>query len=377
MENVVIASFDPTMFGVHTLSDIKTHESVKWQTITRDYPRLCTAHLALKVPIVLTSSANIRKFKKAGAFPRREAVYYDPFVRNYYSPDATLNSRFQRYINTTPTDEEMVRFFQRMHNIAKKQYTRQNEHSHQPKATVMKFDEEDEEIQGSQVRWKLTRSIDEPDTPNVINPTFLEQGASGSTPKSPEQAGTKLKIKNPEQAKATASTMTTEFTNLTNELFDGDDTLRSTIDVAMNGMDPNNGLKLLKFLKKYPIENAALQTVTTNAFRKSMVYMLNQNDPSIEAERELTDAIIATGIDLGHEVDLATAITYATFMVAAPIFFYADRLVNHSETKTDEFLTGLLVRDSVLDQLSSRDIITKEFQHELRQLYLIYWNDQD
>lgn len=143
MENVVVASFDPTVFSPRPLSDLQAHRTLKWEIATRDYPRLCTAHLALKVPIVLTTSANIRKYHKAAAYPRLEAIYYDPFTRFYHVPlpIRPKEEPFNQIINRTPTDGEMNRFFKRCKNIANKNYTRKVEHSHQPKAQALKLDE--------------------------------------------------------------------------------------------------------------------------------------------------------------------------------------------------------------------------------------------
>lgn len=150
MENVIIASFDPTVFGSRTLSDIKAHQTVTWKTITRDYPRLCTAHLATKMPIVLTTSANIRKYIKAGAYPKIDAIYYDPFTRYFHLPTTMKDyeknkQKFEQIINREPTDPEIVKFFSRCRNIAKTNYTRSPTHKHQPLARAMPIDEEDEE----------------------------------------------------------------------------------------------------------------------------------------------------------------------------------------------------------------------------------------
>lgn len=149
MENVIIASFDPTVFSSNTLSDIKTHQTVSWKTTVRDYPRLCTAHLATKMPIVLTTSANIRKYIKAGLFPKVDAIYYDPYTRYYHLPTTMKDyeknkEKFENIINREPLDIHIVRFFTRCQNIAKTQYNRESTHCSQPKARCIPLIDEDE-----------------------------------------------------------------------------------------------------------------------------------------------------------------------------------------------------------------------------------------
>lgn len=136
MENVVVASFDPSIFSSRPLSDMAAYKTIKFEIVTRDFPRLCTAHLALHVPIVLTTAANIRKYIKAGLYPKLEAVYYDPYTRNFHLPKPIEDKTqiFESILNRTPTDTEMIRFFRRQHNIAKQNYKRVEEHRHQPKA---------------------------------------------------------------------------------------------------------------------------------------------------------------------------------------------------------------------------------------------------
>lgn len=136
MENVIIASFDPTVFGVRTLSDLESFRNLKAPVIYRDFPRLCTAHLALKVPIVLATAANIRKYQRVKTWPQEKAIYYDCYTRCYEAGPQVQDKTeiFRDIINRTPTDDEMVRYFQRCHNISKKNYTRTAEHRHMPRA---------------------------------------------------------------------------------------------------------------------------------------------------------------------------------------------------------------------------------------------------
>lgn len=153
MENVVVASFDPTVFSSNPLSDTKSFITVKWNQIVLNYPRLCTAHLALKMPIVLCTAASIRQREKARLFPRVKAVYFDAFTRQFHVPTGcpdkiAVEIKFREILNKTSTDEEIVRFFTRCANIAKNNYRRKNEHAHMPKAQPVDLelsDTEDEE----------------------------------------------------------------------------------------------------------------------------------------------------------------------------------------------------------------------------------------
>jgi len=148
MENVVVASFDPTVFSSNPLSDMVSFSTIKWKQAVLNYPRLCTAHLALKMPIVLTTAANIRKREKSRCFPRITAVYFDAFTRQFHVPSQCPNqkeveAKFSQILNATSTDEEIVRFFTRCANIAKNNYRRKNEHRHMPKAIPVDLELED------------------------------------------------------------------------------------------------------------------------------------------------------------------------------------------------------------------------------------------
>lgn len=136
MQNVIYAAFDPTVFSSRKLSDLTSFIPLKQEVIYRDFPRLTTAHLALRVPIVLATAANIRKYDKAGAFPNVNCIYYDPFTRFFSVPHPIKQkqTKFLEILNRTPTDAEMVRYFKRLHNLAKSHYTRPTEHSHTYKA---------------------------------------------------------------------------------------------------------------------------------------------------------------------------------------------------------------------------------------------------
>lgn len=171
MENVIIASFDPTVFCSRTLSDIKSHQTLQFRVASRDYPRLCTAHLALKMPIVLTTSANIRKYAKAGAYPRLEAVYYDPFTR-YFSVPSTIKdydrvkSTFSEIINREPTDPEMLKFFKRCKNLAVNNFRRECSHAHQQRARPISLDDSDEEEDSTPALIPIDE-VDEPAPPQI------------------------------------------------------------------------------------------------------------------------------------------------------------------------------------------------------------------
>lgn len=154
MDHVIVASFDPTIFGRNPLSNLKDHVKLPASTIYRDFPRLCTAHLALKVPIVLETSANIRKYKKAGAYPKIEAIYYDPYTRWFNVPTQSrkakeLDEKFSKIANREATDPEMIRFFQRCHNLAKRNLTRIPSHQHQPLAQSIPDEAPEDECEGS------------------------------------------------------------------------------------------------------------------------------------------------------------------------------------------------------------------------------------
>jgi hypothetical protein len=176
MENVCVASFDPSIFSSRPLSDLSSFSTTRATIIYRDFPRLCTSHLALKVPIVLATAANIRKYAKVNCYPQDRAVYYDLHTRFYKLPE-TISSKehiFEAIINREPTDAELVRYFKRCANIAKHQYTKPDTHRHQPKAKTITLgpgnfsDSEDEVSDNSDEEGfthisPLSRKIDTPD----------------------------------------------------------------------------------------------------------------------------------------------------------------------------------------------------------------------
>lgn len=366
MENVVIASFDPTVFGIHTLSDLSQHRAVKWAVVTRDYPRLCTAHLALKVPIVLMSSSNIRKYKKAGAFPKLEAVYYDPFVRNWHSEKSNLSSEFASIINREPTDEEMVRYFQRMHNIAKKQYVRPTEHKHQPKATPMSFDSDDEEVQGSVIRWSIRRAddgsaekVDKSDKPEAT------QDICGLTS---DQFSTQCKILHNKEVEDNKKKLLTG------------DTLEQIINKALMAVEPSIGLMVLQHLKfhKIPKEllTKAISKVVDLANNILTYHEIKPNMLAMQAY-DIYNTILSqtTALKFPEEMyengrDCESAM-HAAWLILYPNFYLLDRILRfYGTTETDDRWTSLLISETVLNELDSLCAIESDFKRSLQKVYL-------
>lgn len=150
MENVVVASFDPTIFSSRPLSDLENHKTLPWSTIKRDFPRLCTIHLATKLPVVLATSSTIRKYNKAGVFPRNDAIFFDPFTRHYHIPVLAKQReqnklKLESILNREPTDEELIKFFKRCHNLAKSNFTRTTTHIGIRRAIELNLDSDTEE----------------------------------------------------------------------------------------------------------------------------------------------------------------------------------------------------------------------------------------
>lgn len=124
MENVfsvkvLVASFDPTVFGRRRLSDLQSFSPLKWMDIACTFPKLFIARKKLGVPVVLATSANIRKYEKRQSWPKKEAIYFDPFVSASASPVPRLLSEFRKIFSTPATSEEVCAWFKRCFNIAK------------------------------------------------------------------------------------------------------------------------------------------------------------------------------------------------------------------------------------------------------------------
>lgn len=121
--NVFFASADPTVYSPNCLSDLQSFQPVKFTKIQDDLPRLCRAHLELKVPIAFATAAFIRKYTKAGVWPRKEAIFYDLYTGSFGSGDEQLLGKFRVSITKPLTPNNIVRFFKRLHNIAKRHLT--------------------------------------------------------------------------------------------------------------------------------------------------------------------------------------------------------------------------------------------------------------
>lgn len=370
MENVIIASFDPTVFGLHPLSDIKTHSTVKWTTITRDYPRLCTAHLALKVPVVLMSSANIRKFTKAGAWPRQDAIYYDPFVRNYYSPEPNLKTKFDRYINTEPTDEQMVRFFQRMHNIAKNQYKRPSEHTHQPRATPMQFDGDGEEVQGSQIRWGITRTETFPETKTLsfdIAGNSAEPQVQWSMLDEPPTHTTNTQTTQPKTTPTETKSTKTDTKSTAHLTLDED--IRQHLD-TLNIVLRN---KILDHLQKFPLSKKttvvqAMGEVMNLSFEMMTSRSADVSTPASKARTIQNELVLKYNhLHKPSTLDESEALFHAAFLQLYPNYYVLDRLVRSAYTD-DEFvnLTRALTSSDVLNHIESGDLYSPSLAMSLR-----------
>lgn len=123
MEKVLLATFDPTVFGTKTISEIDAFSTMKFRQACDLYTKLAAAHRILKVPIHIVTASTLRNWRRKGTFPKKESIYYDPYTGMSCSGNCSnAPPRFLEILNSPIPDPAIVRTFQRANNIAKKEF---------------------------------------------------------------------------------------------------------------------------------------------------------------------------------------------------------------------------------------------------------------
>lgn len=112
MENVIVSTFDSTIYTSRPLSDLTSFAPLKAGSIYNFFPKLERAAQAISADVILCTRANILKYKKANAYPKYGSVYFDCFTSTADSDSPTLLTKFQQSFDQPISSADIRNFFE-------------------------------------------------------------------------------------------------------------------------------------------------------------------------------------------------------------------------------------------------------------------------